>query len=168
MERLYNSVLEELIHCHSSTVLLIIFSACPFSSENVMFQDIAWTFFPRSISYIGKIIQLNHSWIFFFNRELSNWLKAQRLEASKCISTTVWDGGFQLCIQTGKHLFMLRCGNYFTVVGNIGKLQWWYLAHIFSQFPGPCLWSGAEDPRLLSAPQAEERAQHSPDCHSCD
>lgn len=67
-------------------------------------------FFPHSISDMGKIIQLNHQGVFllvvfvllgFFERELSNWLKAQRFKVSKCISAAVWVESFQLWILTG-------------------------------------------------------------------
>lgn len=153
----------------TDTVLLIILSAWPFFSENLMSQNTAcaWTFFPN----VSMIWERLFNWIiqgyfFFENRELSDWLKAHRLEASRCTSAAVWGEGFQLWIQTGKqsalHLSMLKCGNDFTIphtmVGNIGRIQWWRLAHIFSQFPCRCPQSGTEDPRLLSAPQAEERA----------
>lgn len=157
-------MLEELIHCHSSVNYFVCMPLFLWKCH-VSGHSLRLNFLPQSISNMGKIIQLNHSGNFFLfvlkTESFPAGFPTQRLEAPRCISAAVWDEGFKLCIKTGKqsapHLSMLRCGNDFTVphtyvVGNIGRIQWWRLAHIFSQFPCPCPQSGAEDPKLLSAP----------------
>lgn len=108
---------------------------------------------------------------FLENKELSGWLKAERLEASKGTAAAVWGVGFSaLDSKTGgqsalplgdwmRLCTMLRCGNDsvvpHTTARSIGRIQSRVLAYIFSQVPYPCPQSGSEDPRLLSAPQSE-------------
>lgn len=130
--------------------------------------------FSQSTNDMGKIIQLSHSGIIFLkNKQLSGWLKAQRLEASKCTAAAVGGVGFSaLCSKTGRQsalplrnwtrLFtMRRCRNDSvvpdTMVGSIGRIQSQGLAYIFSHVSCPCPQSGTEDPGLLFARQSRGR-----------
>ena len=160
----------QLIHCHSLGIILPAYS---FSSENVVSQGTAcaWTFFPKHQWYGKDYSTESFRDNFLENKELSGWLKAQRLEASKRTTAAVWGVEFSaLSSKTGRQsalpvrnwmrlLTMLRCGNSSvpdTMAGSIGRIQSRGLAYIFSQVPCLCPQSGTEDPRLLSAPQPEE------------
>lgn len=80
------------------TVLAIILSACSFSSENVVSQGTAcaWTFFPKHQRYGKDYSTESFRDDFLENKELSGWLKAQRLESSKRPAVAVWGVGFSV------------------------------------------------------------------------
>lgn len=174
MDRLYVSTLDELIHCHSSVNYFLCMPfflwKCHVSGRSlclIFFFPIVSVIWERLFNWIIRGFfcwWCLFCWVFLRESFPTGWkLRGSRSPNAYLLlcGLRVSSSGFWQGKQSALHFSMLRCGNDFTVphtvVGNIRRIQWLCLIHIFFSFLVPVLSLGLRTPDF-SAPQAGERA----------